>query len=153
VGFKDSENTAGRPEALAAALGGSDRFALMMGVSAHSARALRLGMDGLVPSSGNLAPRLWRTLWDEAGSGRWEAVDGLQSRLDEVAALFQKGRSLGQALAALKGAMSLLGLCQPAMLPPLRGLAGAELDALGDGLRALAARVPELDRAGGTARA
>ncbi len=50
---------------------------------------------------------------------RWTDAAALQSRLDEVARVDQSGRSLGQALAALKGGMAATGLCGPAALPPL----------------------------------
>lgn len=119
VGFKDSENTAGRLEQVAERLGGRDSFAIFMGISFLSVAALRRGFDGLVPSSGNLVPHLWRALEDAAAAGRWAEAEALQARLDAIARVFQRGRTLGQSLGALKAAMSARGLCTPTLLPPL----------------------------------
>mgnify|MGYP001550047474 CR=1 FL=1 len=126
VGFKDSENVAGRPEELARRFAGRTDFSLFMGVAALSTRALRLGFHGLVPSSGNLAPALWRDLHAAARAGDWAKVDALQQRVDAVAQVFQRQRSLAQSLAALKAALEFLGLCTPVVLPPLQTLSPGE---------------------------
>lgn len=122
VGLKDSENVPGRAEELARRFAGRTEFALYMGVAALSAKALRLGFQGLVPSSGNLAPALWRQLYEAAVKGDWAAVDNLQARVDAVARVFQQNRSLAQSLAALKAALASLRLCEPLVLPPLQTL-------------------------------
>lgn len=122
VGLKDSENTAGRKEATAAKLSGRADFALFMGSAVGSAAALRLGFHGLVPSSGNLRPAWWSELFASAQAGHWTRVDELQRRTDAFAAVYQSGRSLGQSLAALKGALADAALCAPHVFPPLSDL-------------------------------
>jgi 4-hydroxy-tetrahydrodipicolinate synthase len=57
-------------------------------------------------------------------------VERLQQRVNLVAQVFQRGRTLGQSLAALKASMSVLGLCGTSMLPPLQALAPDEVDAI-----------------------
>ena len=137
VGFKDSENAPGRLEKAAALFARRPDFSIFMGASVLSAEALRHGFDGLVPSSGNIAPALWRDLYAASLDGRWEQAAELQRRLDAIAAVFQRDRSLGQSLAALKACLEALGLCGPAVLPPLltldepaRAAIRRELDAL-----------------------
>lgn len=137
IGFKDSENAPGRPEETARRLSGRANFSIFMGAAVLSAKALKLGFDGLVPSSGNLVPHLWRELYDQARAGHWEKADALQSRLNTIAQIFQRNRTLGESLAALKAMMDTRGLCGPTVLPPLRTLDAdarqsvrAELDAL-----------------------
>jgi dihydrodipicolinate synthase/N-acetylneuraminate lyase len=71
TGLKDSEGTAGRREEVAKRFGGRADFSLFMGIAAHSVAALRLGFDGLVPSSGNLFPERWHHLFQAATSGDW----------------------------------------------------------------------------------
>lgn len=119
VGLKDSETTAGRREAVADRLAGRADFALFMGSAASSLAALRLGFVGLVPSSGNLCPTWWRDLYAAARAGDWTTVEALQKKTDDFAAVYQQGRSLGQSLAALKGALADRGLVQPHMFSPL----------------------------------
>jgi 4-hydroxy-tetrahydrodipicolinate synthase len=119
AGFKDSENTPGSLELVAERLGGRDGFSIFMGSSFQSVAALRRGFDGLVPSSGNLVPHLWRELSAAATAGRWNEAEALQRRLDFIARIFQRDRTLGQSLGALKAAMSARGLCTPTLLRPL----------------------------------
>jgi len=142
VGFKDSENVPGRLEKTAALFANRPDFSIFMGAAVLSAQALRHGFDGLVPSSGNIAPALWRDLYNAALAGNWEQAEALQRRADSVARVFQRDRTLGQSLAALKTCLESLGLCGPAVLPPLlpldassradvhRELAALELDPL-----------------------
>jgi dihydrodipicolinate synthase/N-acetylneuraminate lyase len=122
IGFKDSENAPGRMEETARRFGGRPDFSIFMGVALLSAKALKLGFDGLVPSSGNIVPALWRELYESARRGQWEAVEKLQSRLDSIGQVFQRERLLGESLAAIKAAMAGQGICEPHMLPPLRAL-------------------------------
>lgn len=122
IGFKDSENVPGRPEETARRFAGRPDFSIFMGASVLSARALKLGYDGLVPSSGNLSPELWRELYEKARTGDWDAVEALQQRLNAIAQVFQRDRTLGESLAALKVMMEARGLCGATVLPPLRAL-------------------------------
>jgi len=120
-------------------LGGRADFSIFMGVALLSSKALKLGFDGLVPSSGNLVPSLWRKLWQSAQDKNWDSVDALQLQVDAVAQVFQKGRTLGQSLAALKGCLAAEGVCEPAMLPPFKGLERNECNELGALLSSLVA--------------
>lgn len=126
VGLKDSEKTAGRPEEVCARLGRRPGFALFMGVAALSVPALRLGFDGVVPSSGNLRPDLWADLYDAARGGDWDRAAGLQERLDALDRVFQENRTLAQSLAALKAGLASRGFCEPHMVPPLTALPPTE---------------------------
>jgi 4-hydroxy-tetrahydrodipicolinate synthase len=130
TGLKDSEGTAGRPELVAQRLGGRKDFSLFMGVAALAVPALRLGFDGLVPSSGNLYPERWSELYTAARAGDWARAEKLQQQLDAVGAVFQRNRALGASLAALKAGLGTRKLCGPAMHPPLRALPVAEQAAI-----------------------
>lgn len=137
AGLKDSENTLSRCEQVARRLGGRKDFALFMGVAANSVPALRLGFDGLVPSSGNLYPERWHALYTAARAGNWARAEQLQQQLDAIGAVFQRNRTLGQSLAALKAGLGLRGLCGPDMVPPLSVLSPAEQETVRAELRQL----------------
>ncbi len=122
VGLKDSERDAARQQAAAEFANSRADFAFFTGVAAYSATALRWGAAGAVPSSGNLVPSLCHEIYACACAGEWEGAEQAQARIDAVAAAYQKGRTLGQSLAGLKGAMCSRGLCGPTMLPPLQTL-------------------------------
>lgn len=120
VGFKDSERVPERMYEISRRFEGVEQFALFMGTAVYSVEALKLGFHGLVPNSGNLIPALWAQLMDCALREDWEQAEVLQQQANDVALVFQGGRSLGQSLAALKVLMAKHGLCSPWMLPPLQ---------------------------------
>ncbi|HNQ90083.1 MAG TPA: dihydrodipicolinate synthase family protein [Verrucomicrobiota bacterium] len=130
VGLKDSENDAQRHADLLKHFGGRADFSLFCGVGALMAQDLKSGMDGIVPSVGNLIPDVCHRLCAATESGNWTAATQHADRMSAVAALYQKGRTLGQSLAAIKCLLHLRGLCSPTVLPPLLPLAPAELEAL-----------------------
>lgn len=129
VGFKDSENVPGRLEAIAE-LGKRDDFSIFMGVARNSLEAMRHGYDGLVPSSGNLAPHLWQTFAELVEDENWSGAEEMQNLANNLAQVFQQNRTLGQSLATLKACMAALGLCQHYMLPPLLTRPESEIEEL-----------------------
>ena len=134
VALKDSENDVARLEQIVHQLGKRDDFSLLVGASGLSARGLRMGMDGVVPSTANLFPRLWSDLYQAAKRDDFVTVDQIQSQLNRVARVLQQERTLGQAVAALKTAMSIRGLCEPSVLPPLNPLTAEQTRKIRDEL-------------------
>lgn len=127
VGFKDSENTPGRLEAAAERFSGRSDFAYVVGCAVLSAKTVGLGAAGIVPSSANLQPQLYKALFNHARNGNAAAANEFQEQTNLVSALYQKGRTLGQSLATLKAAMHILGFCGPTVLPPLETLHQEEI--------------------------
>jgi 2-dehydro-3-deoxy-D-pentonate aldolase len=130
TGLKDSEGTTGRQEEVARRFAGRPSLSLFMGIAANSVSALRMGFDGMVPSSGNLYPERWSALYNAARTGDWKTAEALQTQLDALNPILQRNRTLGQSLAALKAALGLRHLCGPHMMPPLQALSPAEADAV-----------------------
>jgi 4-hydroxy-tetrahydrodipicolinate synthase len=122
VGMKDSEPTPGRREQVAQRFGGREDFRLFMGIAADAIAALKLGFHGVVPSSGNLQPALWRDLFAAARAGRWAEAERLHADAVALGEIFFAGQLLGESLAALKAGLASQGLCGPDMLPPLHAL-------------------------------
>ena len=127
AGIKDSENDPTRHEELLKRFGGRKDFSVFIGVGALMEQGLRLGADGIVPSAGNLIPGICKKFCDAARKNNWGATGDYFSQMNAAAALYQKGRTLNESLAALKGAAHWLGLCSPAVLPPLKSLSETEL--------------------------
>jgi 4-hydroxy-tetrahydrodipicolinate synthase len=130
AGIKDSENDPQRLDELLKKFGGKNDFSIFIGVGALMGKGLKLGADGIVPSVGNLIPHICHQLCVAAKSQNWIEVDNHYSRMNTVAALYQKGRTLNESLAALKAAMHCRGLCAPYVLPPLRPLSPAQFEKL-----------------------
>jgi 2-dehydro-3-deoxy-D-pentonate aldolase len=130
AGIKDSENSIKRLEELLRRFGDRPEFAVFVGVGRLMARGLKLGAEGIVPSVGNLIPDVCRDLCECARRGDWAEAERHAKRMNDVSALYQNGRTLSQSLAALKGAMSCRGLCEPCVLPPLLPLPQVELEGI-----------------------
>ncbi len=135
AGIKDSEPDTARQEQLCRMFAGREDFSVFCGTVPFTAKAMRAGADGFVPSGGNLAPRAARDLMDQLVGGDLAAGDAAQLRIDAINAIYQKGRTITQSLAALKGALELAGLCGRHMLSPNLPVTDAELEAMRTPLR------------------
>lgn len=129
-GLKDSERDELRMKTCIERYKDRPDFSYFCGWGAQSAGSLRLGADGIVPSTGNIVPELYKELYQAALQGDFETADRLQQLTDEVAAIYQKDRTLGQSLAALKVMMHSIGLCNTTMMPPLTALSNEEQEAI-----------------------
>ena len=126
VGLKDSERDLDRLEKCIAIAKGNDDFAYFCGWAAQSAHTMELGGNGFVPSTGNFVPGMFKQLYDAALKGDMETANRLQDETNEIAKVYQAGRTLGQSLTALKVMMQTRGLCTPDMLMPLTRLSADE---------------------------
>ena len=126
VGLKDSERDLDRMAQCIEVAQGRDDFAYFCGWAAQSAHSLALGGDGIVPSTGNYVPDMFRQLYDAALRGDEAEANRLQDETNEIAKIYQKDRTLGQSLAALKVMMQTKDLCEPWMLAPLTRLSAEE---------------------------
>lgn len=126
VGLKDSERDLERMEKCIAIAKDRNDFAYFCGWAAQSAHSLELGGNGIVPSTGNFVPEMFQQLYDAALAGDMETANRLQDETNEIAKIYQAGRTLGQSLTALKVMMQTRGLCSPDMLMPLTRLTPEE---------------------------
>ncbi len=130
VGLKDSERDLERMAQCIAIAKGREDFCYFCGWAAQSAHSLELGGDGIVPSTGNYVPEMFQQLYEAAVSGDMETANRLQDETNEIAKIYQKDRTLGQSLTALKVMMQTKGLCEPWMLMPLTRLSAEEEKAI-----------------------
>ena len=126
VGLKDSERDLERMAACIKISKERADFSYFCGWAAQSASALQQGADGIVPSTGNFVPGMFQQLYEAALRGDMDTAFRLQQETDEIARVYQKDRTLGQSLTALKVMMQQRGLCEPWMLMPLSRLAEEE---------------------------
>lgn len=119
VGVKDSER--GEERLLESLERWKDRedFMFLVGWAAMSSFGLKNGANGIVPSMGNLIPKLFSELVIEAEKGNYERANELQKQTDKIALYCQKGRNISQAVPAMKVLMSMKNICSPQVLPPM----------------------------------
>lgn len=126
VGLKDSERDLDRMAEIIAFSREREDFSYFCGWAAQSAHSLALGGDGIVPSTGNFTPGMFARLYRAAMSGDKPTARQMQDTTNEIAKIYQAGRTLGQSLTALKVMMQTEGLCTPDVLPPLTRLSAEE---------------------------
>ncbi|CCB89422.1 dihydrodipicolinate synthase family protein [Simkania negevensis] len=119
VGIKDSEGDEKRFEESIALWKDRDDFSHFAGTETLAVKALLLGSDGIVPSTGNIIPKAYRDLYDAACSGDAQTATALWEKTLETSQIYLKNRTLDQSLPALKMIMNLQGFCEEIMLPPL----------------------------------
>ncbi|QDH78518.1 dihydrodipicolinate synthase family protein [Echinicola soli] len=129
-GLKDSERDISRMHAAIDQYQDREDFSFFCGWGAQSANSLRTGADGIVPSTGNIVPEMYKALYVAAMEGDEEKALHYQELTDEVAKIYQGGRSLGTSLAALKVLLQQKGWCQAYMKPPLTELTNSEAEML-----------------------
>lgn len=130
VGLKDSERDLERMAQCIEIAKGREDFCYFCGWAAQSAHSLELGGDGIVPSTGNSVPEMFQQLYEAAVKGDMATANRLQDETNEIAKIYQKDRTLGQSLTALKVMMQTKGLCEPWMLMPLTRLSAEEEKAI-----------------------
>ncbi len=137
VGLKDSERDLERMAQCIAIAKDRDDFCYFCGWAAQSAHSLELGGDGIVPSTGNFVPEMFQQLYEAAIKGDMDTANRLQDETNEIAKIYQKDRTLGQSLTALKVMMQTKGLCEPWMLMPLTRLSETEEQQIKEKVNAL----------------
>jgi 2-dehydro-3-deoxy-D-pentonate aldolase len=137
VGMKDSENVPRRLEELIKRFGDDPDFSIFIGVGAFMSPGLKLGAEGIVPSVGNLIPDVCHQICASAARGDWAETERHGTRMLVVSGLYQKDRTLGQSLAALKASLHVKGITGPHMLPPLLPVSETERQAIRAGMSAL----------------
>lgn len=119
AGLKDSEKGVERIAAATALWKDREDFSYLLGWALMSQKAVEQGADGIVPSSGNLAPAVYQQLYEAALAGDAATAARVQEKGDLISAMYQKDRILSHSLAAFKAMLSAYRLCGPQVLPPL----------------------------------
>lgn len=118
-GFKDSERDIQRMEKCLRIFASREDFSYFTGFTKFSVISLKNGADGIIPSTGNFTPRMFKELFELSLQGKWDEAERIHIKTSEIAKIYQEGRTLGQSLPALKTMMSVLGLCSPYSVLPL----------------------------------
>lgn len=145
-GIKDSEYDDERMGRILESVRHRDDFAYFVGPSVMALRGLELGADGFVPGIGNVLPDACQALYDAFRAGDTDAAERAQQRMKAIGDTYQAGRPVAHGVALLKTALHALGLCGPAVLPPLVLLDEAERKHVAAAVAALAPRASHAGR-------
>ncbi|MGX7688788.1 dihydrodipicolinate synthase family protein [Flectobacillus roseus] len=127
IGLKDSERNVERLHESLHLWKDRPDFSHFMGWAAKSAEAMLLGSDGIIPSTGNFIPSIYHEMQEAVLQNDTNKALRMQELSDLYGSLYQKGRTLGESLWALKALMSTHQLCQPIVMPPLQGSSQEDL--------------------------
>jgi dihydrodipicolinate synthase/N-acetylneuraminate lyase len=130
VAAKDSERSDERLEQSITLWKDRKDFSHFVGWAARSAKALLLGSDGIIPSTGNVVASIYKILIDAVVNGDEVTAYKMQQLSDDIGAVYQVNKTLGESLWALKVLMQSKGLCEPIVMPPLQSLDEAEKNSL-----------------------
>jgi dihydrodipicolinate synthase/N-acetylneuraminate lyase len=119
VGLKDSERSEERMMQALELWKNNESFHYVIGWAAKSADALLNEADGLVPSTANINPEIYKQMIDAFTNKDKDEMYKMQQLSDEYGALYQTNKTLGESLKALKTLMKQKGLCQDYMMSPL----------------------------------
>ncbi len=110
AGVKDSSGDPHKIKAFITALGGDRRQAAYLSGSEELTRlAVAQGADGMVPSLGNVLPRLLATLWKQRHNPR--QLDRLASIMDDINHLNRRYKGSIAGIAWKKRVLGLQGIC------------------------------------------
>jgi 4-hydroxy-tetrahydrodipicolinate synthase len=126
VAVKDSERGEDRLAKSLSLWSGRDDFAFHLGWAAMSAHGFRNGLDGSVPSSGNLVPELYRRIFDAAAEGDHEEAERLQEITNAISDYYQAGYPLSESIPIFKAMLEGVGLCKRFTAPPMLSLDSRE---------------------------
>ncbi len=120
VALKDSERGEERMKKAISLWKDRKDFSYFSGWAAKSFDTLKLGGDGIVPSTGNLTPNLYNILYENILSQNFDKARAAQEKTDAISNIYQQFQPLGNSLAAFKSLLHEYDLCEPNMLPPLQ---------------------------------
>lgn len=126
VGFKDSEKGESRVEEAVQLWKDRQDFSYLLGWALMSHKAIAWGADGMVPSTGNLSPGLYRSIYEAGMAQQADLSLAAQEKADRISSIYQKDKILSRSLPVLKIMMNAYGLCGTSVLPPLYKVSAEE---------------------------
>lgn len=126
VATKDSERSEERLAKSLALWKDRDDFGHFLGWAAKSAEALMGGSDGLIPSTGNVVQWIYADMLKAVDTGDHEKANRMQLLSDDYGSVYQRDKTLGESLWALKALMQFKGICGDTVMPPLQSMSEEE---------------------------
>jgi dihydrodipicolinate synthase/N-acetylneuraminate lyase len=126
VGYKESERGEERMEKAISLWKDREDFSYLLGWAAKSYEGMLLGADGLVPSTGNLTPQLYNTIYRSILSEDNQAAQKAQEKSDVISKVYQENQILCNSIPILKLLLSNYNLCSKNVAMPMIAVSGAD---------------------------
>jgi len=121
IGFKDSSADGTYFQSVLYEMRERNDFSFFVGPEQMTAEMILMGADGGVNGGANLFPRLYVDLFNAASNGKIHEVRKLHKEVMQVATTIYKVDGSGTGfLTGLKCSLSVLGICNDFLAPPLK---------------------------------
>ena len=119
VGYKESERGEERMTKAIGLWKDREDFSYLLGWAAKSFEGMQFGADGLVPSTGNLTPELYSTIYNAVLAGDDVSAQKAQEKSDAISKIYQENQVLVNAIPILKCLLANYNLCSNEVLLPM----------------------------------
>lgn len=120
IGFKDSSGDLAYLARMINVASDRPELSVLIGNDFLYLEALALGAHGAVAGGSNLYPELFRALTDAFQEGDLPTAEGFQREITSLGQrIFNSTGNPSSVFASIKAGLSALGLCDPAMMPPI----------------------------------
>lgn len=119
VGYKESERGEERMAKAIRLWKDREDFSYLLGWAVKSYEGMLLGADGLVPSTGNLTPQLYSTIYESVLAGNNEEAQKAQEKSDVISKVYQENQIVTNAIPILKTMLAHFNLCSNEVLLPM----------------------------------
>ncbi|TLP71091.1 dihydrodipicolinate synthase family protein [Maribacter sp. ACAM166] len=144
IGLKDSSANTVYFQALKYSIDRDD-FALFVGPEEIMAETVLMGGNGGVTGGANLFPKLYVKMYEAAIAHDFETIKVLQKQILEIATLlYTVGSYNSSYLKGIKGAASLLGICNNYLASPLRPFLDKEMAQISSNLEGIQSHLKHL---------
>tara|TARA_R110000744_G_scaffold97100_1_gene187654 strand:- start:6361 stop:7284 length:924 start_codon:yes stop_codon:yes gene_type:complete len=144
IGLKDSSANTVYFQALKYSIDRDD-FALFVGPEEIMAETVLMGGNGGVTGGANLFPKLYVKMYEAAVEHDFETIKVLQKQILEIATLlYTIGKYNSSYLKGVKGAASLLGICNNNLASPLKPFLDKEMSQISSNLVNIKAHLEHL---------
>ncbi|MEP2058931.1 MAG: dihydrodipicolinate synthase family protein, partial [Maribacter litoralis] len=144
IGLKDSSANTVYFQALKYSIDRAD-FALFVGPEEIMAETVLMGGNGGVTGGANLFPKLYVKMYEAAVAHDFETIKVLQKQILEIATLlYTIGKYNSSYLKGVKGAASLLGICNNYLASPLKPFLDKEMTQISRNLENIKVHLKEL---------
>lgn len=136
IGVKDSSGDLGALYAIIEEFKDNGNFSVIAGAELFLSDAVMNGGHGVVAGGANIFPRLFVDLYEASVRKDLGQVERHRQKILQIhATLYNLGDSSTRSIKAIKGALSLLGICADYMAPPLHAFEAEDRQRISDYLQ------------------
>lgn len=129
IGIKDSSGDLKYLNSLIETFRDMPKFAIIVGTESYLSETIRHGGHGAVAGGANFLPELFVNLYNASLKNNTEVIDELNEKVKYIyETIYSVGKYESRITKGIKGALSVMDICDDHMALPLRGFGSEERD-------------------------